>query len=158
MNFKKLMILGLLAPALASCVQGAGEKQTMGTLIGAAGGGLAGAQIGKGKGQLAATAAGVLLGAMIGSEVGKSLDQADRMYMAQTRQKALDTSQSGQSTKWVNPDSGHSGTVTPQPAYEQTPGRYCREFQETVTIGGQQETAYGTACRQPDGTWKIVST
>jgi len=158
MKFKSLIAIGLFLPILASCAEGAGDKQTLGTMIGAAGGGLAGAQIGKGKGQLAATAAGALLGAMIGSEVGKSLDQADRMYMAQTRQKALDKTPSGKSSKWVNPDSGHHGAVTPQPAFEPRPGRYCREFQETVTIGGQQETAYGTACRQPDGTWKIVST
>ena len=35
-------------------------------------------------------------------------------------------------------------------------GRYCREFQQTVTIGGRTAEAYGTACRQPDGSWKIV--
>jgi surface antigen len=158
MKIKQLIAVGLIIPMLASCAEGAGEKQSLGTLIGAAGGGLAGAQIGKGKGQLAATAAGALLGAMIGGEIGRSLDQADRMYMAQTRQRALNSVPTGQSSKWVNPDSGHSGTVTPQPAFEPSLGRYCREFQETVTIGGQQETAYGTACRQPDGTWKIVST
>ena len=33
----------------------------------------------------------------------------------------------------------------------------CREFQQTITVGGRTETAYGTACRQPDGDWKIVS-
>lgn len=158
MWLKKFLIIGLFVPFIASCAQGAGDKQTMGTLIGAAGGGLAGAQIGKGRGQLAATAIGALLGAMVGSEVGKSLDQADRMYMAQNRHKALDTIPSGQSTKWVNPDTGNSGTVVPQPAFEQSSGTYCREFQETVSIGGKQETAYGTACRQPDGTWKIVNT
>jgi surface antigen len=36
-------------------------------------------------------------------------------------------------------------------------GKYCREFQQTVTIGGKTEQAYGTACRQPDGSWQIVS-
>lgn len=35
-------------------------------------------------------------------------------------------------------------------------GNQCREFQQTVTIGGEIETAYGTACLQPDGSWKIV--
>jgi len=25
-----------------------------------------------------------------------------------------------------------------------------------VTIDGRTEVAYGTACRQPDGSWKIV--
>jgi surface antigen len=36
-------------------------------------------------------------------------------------------------------------------------GAYCREFQQTVSIGGREERAYGTACRQPDGSWKVVS-
>ena len=35
-------------------------------------------------------------------------------------------------------------------------GEQCREFQQTITIGGKTEKAYGTACRQPDGTWKEV--
>jgi surface antigen len=158
MKINKLIAVGLMLPLLASCAQGAGDKQSLGTLIGAAGGGLAGAQIGKGKGQLAATAAGALIGALVGSEVGKSLDQADRMYMSQNRQNALETKKTGSRSTWTNPDSGHSGTVTPQPAIEQSNGTYCREFQETVTISGQEETAYGTACRQADGTWKIINT
>lgn len=33
----------------------------------------------------------------------------------------------------------------------------CREFQKTVTIGGQSQKAFGTTCQQPDGSWKIVS-
>jgi hypothetical protein len=31
----------------------------------------------------------------------------------------------------------------------------CREFTETVMIGGQPRQATGRACPQPDGTWKI---
>ena len=45
------------------------------------------------------------------------------------------------------------GSVSPIRA----PGRpECREFQQTIMIGGQPQRAYGTACHQPDGTWKIV--
>lgn len=36
-------------------------------------------------------------------------------------------------------------------------GRYCREFQQTVEIGGRMEQAYGTACQQPDGSWQVAS-
>jgi uncharacterized membrane protein YgcG len=32
----------------------------------------------------------------------------------------------------------------------------CREFTETVTIGGQPQQAVGQACRQPDGSWQIT--
>lgn len=35
-------------------------------------------------------------------------------------------------------------------------GQPCREFTQEVIIDGQQETAYGTACRQPDGAWQMV--
>jgi hypothetical protein len=36
-------------------------------------------------------------------------------------------------------------------------GRYCREFQQEVMIGGRSEEAYGTACRNPDGSWEVIS-
>ena len=31
----------------------------------------------------------------------------------------------------------------------------CREFSQTVTIGGQPRQLTGRACPQPDGTWRI---
>jgi surface antigen len=151
-----LFIAGGLAVSLAAC-EGAGQKQVGGAVLGGAAGGLLGSTIGGGSGRLAATAAGTLLGALAGSEVGKSLDRVDQMYAARTTQSALETKPSGASTTWANPDSGHSGTVTPVRTYQTPQGQYCREFQQTVTIGGKTESAYGTACRQPDGSWKIVN-
>jgi surface antigen len=47
--------------------------------------------------------------------------------------------------------------VTPVRTYQSASGQYCREYQQTITVGGQMHQAYGTACRQPDGNWKIVS-
>jgi hypothetical protein len=38
-----------------------------------------------------------------------------------------------------------------------TSGRYCREFQQNVRVGGRTEQAYGTACRNPDGSWQVIS-
>lgn len=32
---------------------------------------------------------------------------------------------------------------------------YCREFQKRIIIDGRPEKAFGIACRQPDGTWKL---
>lgn len=34
---------------------------------------------------------------------------------------------------------------------------YCREFTREVLIGGELQSAYGTTCLQPDGSWKILS-
>jgi hypothetical protein len=32
----------------------------------------------------------------------------------------------------------------------------CREYSVPITVGGKEETAYGKACRQADGTWQIA--
>jgi hypothetical protein len=53
---------------------------------------------------------------------------------------------------------GASGAVTVLRDGTSTTGRYCREFQQEVMIGGNRESAYGTACRNPDGSWEVVST
>jgi surface antigen len=144
-----------LAFGLSACEgNDVGTKQAVGGLGGAVLGGLLGSQIGGGSGQLWATGAGAVLGALAGSEIGKSLDRADQAYMAQTTQASLEHTRSGETSTWRNPDSGHTGTVTPTETYQRN-GTYCREFQQSVTIGGETERAYGTACRQPDGTWKI---
>lgn len=34
--------------------------------------------------------------------------------------------------------------------------RYCREYQTSTRIGGRSRPSYGTACMEPDGSWKIV--
>ncbi len=49
--------------------------------------------------------------------------------------------------------------VTQPPASPATAdaSSYCREYQSTSVIDGAPQTMYGTACRQPDGTWRIVN-
>lgn len=158
---KHLMTTAVLAVsvALAGCAadgQGGMTKKTGGTLIGAGIGGLVGSHFGKGSGKLAAVAIGALAGALIGRHVGESLDRADRLAMERTAQNALERNRTGSASTWENPDTGHSGTVKPVKTYKTAHNQYCREYQQTVTIGGKTENAYGTACRQPDGSWKIV--
>jgi len=51
-----------------------------------------------------------------------------------------------------------SGSVTATRDGTTSSGRYCREFQHEISVGGQREQAYGVACQQPDGSWEIVST
>ena len=36
-------------------------------------------------------------------------------------------------------------------------GQTCREYQTTMMINGAPQPTYGTACLQPDGTWRIVN-
>lgn len=61
----------------------------------------------------------------------------------------------GESIIWE--DAGASGSVTVVREGTSTSGKQCREFQQTVMIGGESESAYGTACLQDDGSWKIVA-
>lgn len=72
-------------------------------------------------------------------------------------QSALEYNRTNQASTWVNPDTGGTGSVVPVRTFQNAEGRPCREFQETIVIGGREEQGYGTACRQPDGTWRIVS-
>ncbi len=155
-SLAKLALVAILAVSVTACAQNRGQKETGGAIVGAVAGGLLGAQFGKGSGKLAAVAAGTLLGAWVGSEVGKSLDRADRLAMQQTTQTSLETGRINQTSSWRNPDSGHSGTVTPVKTYQTSAGQYCREYQQTVNIGGRTEQAYGTPCRQPDVSWKVL--
>lgn len=141
--------------ALTACTDTTGTKQTVGTIGGAVAGGLLGAQVGSGSGRLVATGLGTLLGAWAGSEIGASLDRADQAYAQQAAQRSLETAPIGTATTWRNPDSGHYGTITPTST---TPrgNTYCRDFTQTIYVEGRSETATGTACRNPDGTWSIV--
>lgn len=141
---------------LAACGPDSGPKQTLGTIIGGVGGAVLGNEVGKGRGRKVAIAAGTLLGAMLGSRLGRDLDEADRIVAEQTTQGALERGRIGDRSEWKNPDSGNSGWVVPTRTWQEDSGRYCREFQTGITVGGEEQTAYGTACRQPDGSWKIV--
>lgn len=129
----------------------------LGTLGGAALGGFLGSQFGSGSGKLAFTSAGVLVGGLVGNQVGKALTCQDHQQVQTTTQQTLETRKTGTTIAWNNPDSGNAGTVTPVRTYQQVDGRYCREFQQSITVGDRVETGYGTACRQDDGTWQIQS-
>ena len=149
---RALALAMVIIVPLSSCTTVSDNPKTaIGGLGGATVGGLIAAAAGGGG---AGIAAGVIGGALLGGLVGNYLDDRDKKMAAESAQKALESAPSGQAVAWNNPDSGHSGTVTPVRTY-QSGGMYCREYQQTVTISGKPEQSYGTACRQPDGSWKI---
>lgn len=152
------LVAVLASGSLAGCVtDNAGNKEVMGSLLGAGLGGWAGSKIGNGKGQLAATAAGVVIGGLLGNSVGSSLDRADMAY-ANRAQTAAYSAPVGQTISWSNPETGHSGVITPtREGVQNGTGAYCREYQTEITVGGKTQSGYGTACRMPDGDWKVQS-
>lgn len=106
----------------------------------------------------------VLVGAMFsttllwGQEYGAVLDDTEQQAMSETFQYALENNRTNEASAWVNPDTEHTGSVVPVRTYQNAAGQYCREFVTTIIVGGVEEPAYGTACRQPDGAWVIVPT
>lgn len=41
--------------------------------------------------------------------------------------------------------------------YQAQSGQYCREYQSQANIAGRMQYGYGTACLQPDGSWRVVN-
>lgn len=153
MFLRKLVPVALAAALLAGCQT---NKENVGTVGGAVAGGVIGSQFGGGTGKLVTTGVGTLLGAFIGKEIGSSLDKADNQHASQAASRAY-AAPVGERVVWNNPQSGNSGSVTTTRDGYTTSGMYCREFQQTVIVSGRSEQAYGTACKQADGTWKIVN-
>lgn len=149
------VLVVLLAFVVSGCATiEENPKTAIGGFGGAAFGGLIAAAAGASPAGIAAATIG---GALLGGMAGNYLDQRDKQMAMQANRQALETAPSGQSVPWRNPDSGHSGSVTPTRTYQNASGQYCREFQQTVTIDNKPENSYGTACRQPDGSWRTTN-
>jgi hypothetical protein len=61
----------------------------------------------------------------------------------------------GNSVTWSS--NGAYGAVTPIRESNNAYGQYCREYRQTATIGRQTEEIYGTACQEPDGSWRVAT-
>ncbi len=127
-------------------------KQDIGTLVGAGTGAFIGSQIGGGTGQLAAVAIGALLGGYIGGSIGQDMDELDQ-YKTQV---ALETSPTGSTMAWNNPDTDIDYSVTPTRTYDSNSGP-CRDYTTEAVIEGRAEIVHGTACRGSDGSWQATN-
>jgi surface antigen len=134
MRLAPIIAMLMLSAAVAAC--GPGNKQGTGTIVGAIAGGAAGA-------------------AIVGNQIGAGLDEEDRRMAAAAEYQALEYGQAGAATPWNNPQSQHRGQIVPGKPYPQGE-QFCRPYTHTIYIGGQPQTARGTACRGPDGTWRTV--
>ena len=143
---------GFLMLAVSLLVlSGCASQQQKGTIIGGVTGALVGSLIGDGRGQNVAIAVGAIAGSAIGSSIGKRFDEQDQSRIAYSMQHK-------QRSSWTNSTTGHRHTVMPSPTpAPSSTNRQCREFTVDTEIGDRTESAYGTACRQDDGSWKIVA-
>jgi len=141
---------GLLVLCVAGTMTyGCATREQTGQVIGGAAGAAAGSQVGGGSGRTVAIIGGALLGAFIGGQVGSRMDDRDHEQTA----LALENSATGESTQWVNPDTGYSYNMQPTNTFQAATGP-CRDYTMVAVIDGRDETINGTACRQQDGTWQ----
>lgn len=158
---QKILALTLMAMLLAVSAMGsaqAGDKAVYGTLTGAGFGGLVGNQFGHGAGRIATTTAGVFVGGMIGNSVGRSLEVPFERSASYSSYSAYAVSNpivySAYVPNYVAPP---APSPPPPPIYiDNRYGSYCREYSRIVQRGDQVQESYGTACLQPDGSWKVV--
>ena len=158
-KFTRLVSVVLLATMLSSCSSMMNTvednpKAVLGSLLGGAGGVGIAAAAGGGTGAMLGAGLG---GMLIGGLIGNRLDARDKKMASEAAQRAFESNRAGQTSVWNNPDTGNSGTITPTRTTQLANGQYCREYKQTITVGGETQNAYGTACRQPDGSWKIQS-
>lgn len=127
------------------------NRKLVGQVLGGTTGAVVGSQIGSGSGRTVAIASGTIIGVLLGGEIGGAMDRADQACV----DHALEFAETGQTIVWE--ENRNRYAVTPQSTFEAANGAFCREYTARAVIGGREQETYGTACRQPDGSWKLVS-
>lgn len=160
----RLSVVALAAVLLLAGCADADRRpgEIFGTGIGGVVGGLVGSQFGAGAGQAVATGLGVAVGATAGNALGRAQDRAEgrgpagglALAAVPAAEGTAETAAGRGAISSAAPGRVPLGTV--RPVAEPPGAGPCREFQQTVTIGGRAEPAYGTACRQVDGSWRFV--
>jgi len=158
MMSRQIMSAILATSLLAGCAGSGGgsgiTNEQGGTVLGALGGAAIGAAASDGNWW--AIGAGALVGGLVGNRVGNYLDERDRQQAYSTANYALDNNQDGQTATWSNPQNNTGGYTTPTDTYQTASGT-CRTYQTGIEANGQSQSGTGTACRQPDGTWKLMN-
>lgn len=85
------------------------------------------------------------------------LTGADAETLYGSFQYALENSPNQQATQWLNAATGLTGSTIPLKTYRNSGGQFCRDYFTSVQISGKNQQAFGSACRVPDGHWKIIS-
>ena len=172
---RKFLIAILMATTIATSATPAlaGDSTLFGTAAGAALGGFVGSQVSHGAARLPVTVAGVVLGGMAGNSIGHAYERRTYYptystgYYAEPAYYTPPVYRSGYVPNYVAPEyvepvyaapTYYAPTAYAQPTYvDNNTGHYCREYSQRTQIGTQTQESYGTACMQPDGSWRIIS-
>ena len=127
-----------------------------GILAGGLIGGLLGNSIGRGGNRTGATIAGVIVGGAVGAALTRNMGCEDRSYAYKAYYNGFNSGRPG-SYQWRNPRNDNRGEFRIGGYYNDPYGFRCARFNQVTYIRGRAYRANGVACRQPDGSWTIVS-
>ncbi|PCI41467.1 MAG: hypothetical protein COB46_03630 [Rhodospirillaceae bacterium] len=142
--------------ALGACSWNEDRTGKIGGAVGGILGGIAGSNVSNGSGRTAAIILGATLGTMWGEDIAHGMSNADKIFAERTTKDTLEYGKPGENTTWSNPETGSSGNVVANETYTNKDGENCRNFETTAHIEGEDRTTTGTACKMPDGEWKVM--
>ena len=152
-KYQKFLAIGLISMSLLGCANMTREES--GNVIGALIGGALAYELGKDSSNKEIwVATGIIGGAIAGGHYAVLTEPSQRMN-ATNMHTTLESIPDNAQTKWINPNTNESGTMTVVRTNNNN-GTPCREFTQTIYVGGKAVQGYGTACRQADGSWKII--
>lgn len=150
----RIIAVVVLALGLAGCnTPQMGQRESIGTGVGALAGGIIGASIGGNAGQrIVGGLVGAAIGGFIGNRIGAYLDEQDRRNMASITNAAF---ASGGTRSFSNRRTGVRGTARVVNTSTQG-GQTCRTVQQEVVLRDgsvQRDTVNG--CRVAGGRWVV---
>ncbi len=95
-------------------------------------------------------------GGLFGRMDSEPMKRADRMLALEAEYKALEHTPAGQSVPWKSERSELVGEVIASQPYR-VGSQDCRPYRHTITNNGQIRSARGTACRNSDGSWTLLT-
>lgn len=148
------LLPAVAATALLSACLSAGPKET------AADGpkpvyGTISADRGGGNDKLVATGAGTLVGAFLSKD--KEGLAASDLPKRDAAARGAYRAPIGEKISWSNPESGNSGSFISTRDGWNSAGQYCREYRQEIVLRDRTVLSYGTACKQADGAWAVVT-
>jgi len=84
-------------------------------------------------------------------------DKKDWKLVDETAVAALNGNPDGETSKWINPKSGNSGSITPIKTYKNKQGQICRKTKMFNRTKKKKSEYTFLVCKQPDNDWKIVN-